>query len=144
MNLLVDNRRNLLLQRTWQLNSNKLYLQPLTKSTSWDNLNPSFTVTLNKKMKSILLIFVFLFAIENDPDPTQAYFWPAVNKKPTCLWHGYFLTRPEEKKIGKFDILGGNFPNSNPNHKWLTRPNLTPATKNWPYLGQKNLTRTHH
>jgi len=29
---------------------------------------------------------------------------------------------PEGKKIEKFDVFRGNFPNSNPNHKWLTRP----------------------
>jgi len=29
------------------------------------------------------------------PDPTQAYFWPAVNKRPTQLWPGYFLTWPD-------------------------------------------------
>jgi len=28
-------------------------------------------------------------------DPTWAYFWPAVNKRPTRLWPGYFPTRPE-------------------------------------------------
>jgi len=30
------------------------------------------------------------------PDLTQAYFWPAVNRRPTRLWPGYFLTRLEE------------------------------------------------
>jgi len=34
----------------------------------------------------------------------------------------FFLT-PKRKKIEKFDVFRGNFPNSNPNHKWLTRPN---------------------
>jgi len=29
------------------------------------------------------------------PDPTQAYFWPAVNKRPTRLWPGYCPTWPE-------------------------------------------------
>jgi len=40
-------------------------------------------------------------------DPTRAYFWPAVNKRPTQLWPWYFLTRPDEiffypkgKKLG--------------------------------------------
>jgi len=38
------------------------------------------------------------------------------------------LTQPEEiffdpkGKIEKFDVFRGNFPNSNPNHKWLTEP----------------------
>jgi len=74
------------------------------------------------------------------PDPIRAYFWPAVNKMLTRLWPRYFSTRPEEiflirrEKIKKFDIFRGNFPNSNTNHKWLTR--LDP--------GQKCLTWTHH
>jgi len=61
------------------------------------------------------------------PDPTRAYFWPAV-KRPTWLWPGYFPTRPEaiffiwREKNEKFDVFRGNFQNSNPNHKWLTRP----------------------
>jgi len=29
------------------------------------------------------------------PDPTRAYFWLAVNKRPTQLWSGYFPTCPE-------------------------------------------------
>jgi len=41
------------------------------------------------------------------PDPTELTFGPAVNKRPTCLWPGYFLAWPEEI--------------------FLTR-----ATKNWP------------
>jgi len=66
--------------------------------------------------------------VEMGPDPTRAYFWPAVNKRPTRLRPRYFLTRPEEiffdtkDKIEKFDVFRGNCRNSNPNHKWLTRP----------------------
>jgi len=67
------------------------------------------------------------FDLEMGPDPTQAYFWPTINKRPSCLWPGYFLIQPKEiffpkGKIEKFDIFRGNFPNSNPNHKWLTQP----------------------
>jgi len=44
--------------------------------------------------------------VDMSPDPTRAYFWPAVNKKPvTRLWPRYFLTRAEEL------FLIGNFPN---------------------------------
>jgi len=50
------------------------------------------------------------------PDPTQAYFWPAVNKRPTWLWPGYFLTRSEEivfdpksKKLKNLGFLGEIF-----------------------------------
>jgi len=60
------------------------------------------------------------------PDPTQAYFWPAINKRPTRLWLGYFLTQPEEiffwpegKKMEKFDSFRGHF--LNPNLKWLSQ-----------------------
>jgi len=72
------------------------------------------------------------------PDPTPAYFWPTVNKRPTCLWPRYFLTRHEEiffdpkEKLKNFTFLRGNFPNSNPNQEWLTQPNPTRTTKNWP------------
>jgi len=62
------------------------------------------------------------------PDPTRTYFWPAVKKRwpgfdPGTFWPDpkrFFLTR--RKKLEKFDIFRGNFPNSNPNHKWMTRP----------------------
>jgi len=76
------------------------------------------------------------------PDLTQAYFWPAVNKRPARLWPGSFLTWPEEKKIEKFDIFLGNFPNSKPNHKWLTRPEPQKIDPTRP--GSKILTWTHH
>jgi len=33
--------------------------------------------------------------VEMDPDPIWVYFWPTVNKRPTRLWSGYFLTRPK-------------------------------------------------
>jgi len=73
-------------------------------------------------------------------DPIRAYFWPAVNKRPTRLWPGYFLTQPEEifwshgKKFENLDVFRGNFPNPNSNYRWLTRPNPS----------HKKLTRTHH
>jgi len=33
--------------------------------------------------------------VEMGPDPTQAYFWPTVNKGPTRPWPRYILTWPE-------------------------------------------------
>jgi len=60
------------------------------------------------------------------PNPTRAYFWPAVNKRSTCLWLSAFWPDPKRffltwrEKIEIFYIFRGNFPNSNPNHKWLT------------------------
>jgi len=83
------------------------------------------------------------------PDPTRAHFWPAVNKRPTRLWPGYFPTRPvaiffdpKWKKLKNLMFLGEIFRiltqtiNSwpDPSHKKLT----------WPDPGQKCLTRTHH
>jgi len=47
--------------------------------------------------------------LEMGPDPTRAYFWPAVNKRLACLWPGYFFTQPQDvflirrEKIEKFD-----------------------------------------
>jgi len=34
--------------------------------------------------------------LDMGPDLTQAYFWSAVNKRPTRLWPRYFLTPPDE------------------------------------------------
>jgi len=62
--------------------------------------------------------------LEMGHDPTRAYLWPEVNKRPTRLRPGYFLTRPEEiflTRREKFDVFRGNFPNLNPNHELLTR-----------------------
>jgi len=70
----------------------------------------------------LLWKFKTCYTSEMGPDLTRACFLPAVNKWPTRLWPGYFLTRQKEK-IEKFDIFRGNFPNPNLNHKWLTRPN---------------------
>jgi len=62
------------------------------------------------------------------PDPTQAYFWPAVNKRQTRLWPGYFLTSTQRDfywpkgKNWKIWHFRGNFPNPNPKQKWLTWP----------------------
>jgi len=63
--------------------------------------------------------------VEMGPDPTRAYFWPAVNKRPTRVLSDptrsdFFLN--EGKKIEKFYVFRWNFQNSNPNHKCLTRP----------------------
>jgi len=55
-------------------------------------------------------------------------------------WRDFVLTQRE--KLEKFDFFRGNFPN--PNYRWLTRPDLTRATKKWPNQGQNFLTRTHH
>jgi len=72
------------------------------------------------------------------PDPTRAYFWPAVNKRPDHLWSGYFLTQPKEiflNRREKIEKLGfrGNFPNINSNYRWLT----------WTDPSHKKLTWTH-
>jgi len=59
--------------------------------------------------------------LEMDPDPTRAYFWPAVKKRLTRLWPTpmrFFLIR--RGKNWKIWDLWGNFPN--PNQIWLTRP----------------------
>jgi len=53
----------------------------------------------------------YYFVIEMGPNPTRAYFWPAVNKRLTCLWPGYFLTWPEGKKLKNLTFLGEIFQN---------------------------------
>jgi len=70
-------------------------------------------------------------------DPTQTYFWPAVNKRPNRLWPGYFLTQPKEiffdpkgKKLKNLTFLGEIFKiQTQTINGW---PNLTRSTKNWP------------
>jgi len=87
--------------------------------------------------------------LEMVPDPTRAYFWPAVNKRPTRLWPGYFLTRPEAiffdpkgKKLKNLTFIGEIFEiQTQTINGW---PDPTRATKNWPDPGQKFLTQTHH
>jgi len=71
-------------------------------------------------------------------DPTQAYFWPVGNERPTHLWSGNFLTQPKEKKIEKFEIFRGVFPNPD---GW---PDSSNKKLNRPDLDQKILTRVHH
>jgi len=57
-----------------------------------------------------------LYYVEMGPDPTRAYFWPVVNKRPTCLWPRYFPTRPKAiffypkgKKLKNLTFLGEIF-----------------------------------
>jgi len=80
-----------------------------------------------------------VFNLEMGLGPTQAHFWPAVNKRPTRLWLGYFLTRPHEiffdpkGKILKNLRFWGKFSKSKPKQKMADRPL---ATKYWPDLTQ--------
>jgi len=77
---------------------------------------------------------------EMDPDPTRAYFWPAVNKRLTQLWPRYFPTRPKAiffdpkgKKLKNSMFLGEIFEiqtqtiNGWPNPTWPEPQKLT-----WP------------
>jgi len=76
--------------------------------------------------------------LEMGPDQTRTYFWPAVNKRPTRLWSGYFLILPNDifltrrAKNEKFGFLGQNFQIH------------TQTINGWPNPGLKFLTRTHH
>jgi len=58
----------------------------------------------------------FCLPVETGPDSTRTYFWPAVNKRPTCCRPRYFLTRPEDiffdpkgKKLKNLKFLGEIF-----------------------------------
>jgi len=65
-------------------------------------------------------------------DATWAYFWLAVNKRPTRFWPAYFLTQPnaifyQKGKIEKFGIFMGNFPNpevADPSNQKMTQPRV--------------------
>jgi len=97
-------------------------------------------------MSGMAIIYVYT---RDGPWPDPSLIWLAVNKRPTRLWPGYFLTRPEAiffdpkgKKLKNLTFLGEIF-------RILTQtingwPDPTQATKNWPDPGQKILTRTHH
>jgi len=95
-------------------------------------------------------VFLFLCSVvcRDGPWPglTRAYFWPAVNKTPTCLRPGYFPTWPEDilfdpkgKKLKNLTFWGEIFQIQtqtingwpDPSHK-MTRP------------GKNFLPRTHH
>jgi len=52
-------------------------------------------------------------------------------------WSNYFWS--EWKKIEKFEVFRGNFPNPNQNQIWLTWPD--PSNKNWPNPSQNFLTQ---
>jgi len=79
------------------------------------------TFWVNGESKVIQKISSHDVRLEMGPDLTRAYFWPAVNKsgQPALDLTQRDFFWPEWKKI---DIFRENFPNSNPNHKWLTRP----------------------
>jgi len=75
------------------------------------------------------------FGLEMGFDLTQAYFWPAVNKRPTRLWSGFFLTQADEiffirrAKNWKIWDFKGKFSNAKPKSKMA---DMTRATKTWP------------
>jgi len=71
------------------------------------------------------------------PDPTRAYFWPAINKRLACLWPDpkrFFW--PERKKIETIDIFRGNlFPNPNPESQKIDPIRLGSGRVSHPWLG---------
>jgi len=89
------------------------------------------------------------FKVEMGPDPTWAYFWPAVIKRLTQLRPGYFSTRPEEtffdpkgKKLKKLTFLGEIFQTQTQTiNGW---PDLSHKKLTWPDPGENFLTQTHH
>jgi len=75
------------------------------------------------------------------------YFWPAVYKRLTRLDPGTFWPDPKifffltGKKLNFF-IFRINFPNLNPNQRWLNRP--SPCNKNLTQPGSKFFDPDHH
>jgi len=66
------------------------------------------------------------------------------------FWPRYFLTLPDEiffnrrAKNWKIWDFRGNFPNPNPNQRWLTQSNQSNKKFDPTRSGSKILTRTHH
>jgi len=78
-------------------------------------------------------IFLLLWLPEMSPDPDRAYFWLAVNKRPTCLWPKEIFWS-EGEKMEKIGTLRRNFLNADPNQRWLTQPDPS----------NKKLIQSHH
>jgi len=92
--------------------------------------SPKGEVTFHGSQRDPIRWANHLVPPEMGPETTRAYFWPGVNKRPTLLWPGYFLTRPHEifltrkVKNWKFGILKGKFSDAKPKPKMadLIRP----------------------
>jgi len=68
-----------------------------------------------------------LILLEMGPDQARAYFWPEINKRPTCIWPRHFLTQPDEIFLAQREnlvVLRRNFPNPE-------LADLTRASKTW-------------
>jgi len=89
------------------------------------------------EMKYFFKFCLIALLVEMGPNPTRAYFWPAVNKRPTGFDPGTFRPEaiffdPKGKKLKNLTFLGDIF-------------KIQTKTKNvWPDPGQKFLTQTHH
>jgi len=132
-----------------------LAVQVRHKHLSWSNLASKMFILpgWSQPWACFGLSYIFSLCLDTRdgpwPNPTQAYFWPAVNKRLTRLRPTYFLTQPEEiffdpkgKKLKKLIFLREIFQIQT--HTINGWPDLTRATKNWPNPGQKFLTQTHH
>jgi len=103
--------------------------------TTWQNLQSvekqqNFYCTIRLTFQSSIL-----FRIIRDepwPNPTWAYCWPAVNKRPTWLWPAHFLTRPDEIFFDpNLRFLGEIFKTQTQTKDGWSNP--ARATKLWPY-----------
>jgi len=66
------------------------------------------------------------------PNPTQAYFWPTVNKGPTHLWSGYFLNQSDKINLTrrvKIKNLGfwGEIFHTQRDPTWVKKLDLDPS-----------------
>jgi len=117
----------------------KKILKPYFPSCIWWPMDGRFNISITTKLKILLYVVktsgrgiwgssaqtqapLSTFwsqvgkKLEMGPDPTRAYRWSAVNKRPTCLRPGYFLTQPKEiffdtegKKLKNLSFLGEIF-----------------------------------
>jgi len=102
---------------------------------SEQNVNTAHYRPLRKSIKDYRYR---LSTVEMGSDTTRAYFWPAVNKRPTRLWLGYFLTRPNDIfftwnwKIWDFK---GKFSNAKPKPKMADPKETFYTSQRWPHYG---------
>jgi len=101
-----------------------------------------FLIDLFKNTKTRSLMITKL---EMCPDPTRTYFWPAVKKRPTLLWPGYFLIWPNDifltrrAKNWKIECFKGKFSKSIPKPK-MADPTRVKIFWPGPIITQNKLT----
>jgi len=103
--------------------STAIYIPCPFSDPEWCSLN--FLVCINLLWSHVYESSLLLTRSKKEADPPLTWILSDPIRR-DFFW-------PKGKKTEKFDVFRGNFPNSNPNHKWLTRlkPQKTDLTQPW-------------